>query len=212
MGQHLNMNMVVMKTPMQVRQRGVVLLIALIALVAMTLAGIALMRSVDTANVIAGNFAFKESTVHASDRGIELAVVTLPATVAPGNGTTPVVAKYYPVRQPTDAQGLPTTVDWTAVPKVTIPTTGNDVQYVIERMCEQFVNNASNLPVASANGPDQANRADVTDYCVTATRCTSSPSINTAPICQSGDIFYRVTTRVQGPRGTVSVVQSMVSM
>jgi Tfp pilus assembly protein PilX len=39
-------------------QRGVVLLVALIILVALTLAGVALIRSVDTANIIAGNLSF----------------------------------------------------------------------------------------------------------------------------------------------------------
>jgi Tfp pilus assembly protein PilX len=45
------------------RIRGAVLFIALIVLVAMTLAGIAIMRSVDTATLIAGNLAFKQGTV-----------------------------------------------------------------------------------------------------------------------------------------------------
>lgn len=50
-------------------QRGVVLLIALIMLVAMTLAGIGLMRSVDTGSMIAGNLAFRHATSQASDAG-----------------------------------------------------------------------------------------------------------------------------------------------
>jgi Tfp pilus assembly protein PilX len=50
-------------------QRGVVLLIALIILVAMTLAGIGMMRSIDTGSVIAGNMAFKQATLNASDAG-----------------------------------------------------------------------------------------------------------------------------------------------
>ena len=50
-------------------QRGVVLLIALIILVAMTLAGIGMMRSVDTGTLITGNLAFKQSTMNASDAG-----------------------------------------------------------------------------------------------------------------------------------------------
>ena len=50
-------------------QRGVVLLIALIMLVAMTLAAIGMMRSVDTGTVIAGNMAFKQATLSATDVG-----------------------------------------------------------------------------------------------------------------------------------------------
>lgn len=51
------------------KQRGVVLLLTLIILVAMTLAGIGMMRSVDTATVVAGNLAFKQTTSNAADGG-----------------------------------------------------------------------------------------------------------------------------------------------
>lgn len=198
----------------QIRQRGVVLLIALIALVAMTLAGIALMRSVDTANVIAGNFAFKESTLNTSDLGTESAATTMLNTAAAGNlaaaSTSGTGYVYFPVRQATDAQGLPTTVNWSTLGSIAAGNTGNSVQYVIERMCEPIP--AASGVAAAPNGPVQTNRADVTDYCVTVPQCSPGISINTPPFCVAGDIYYRVTTRVQGPRGTVSVVQTMVSM
>ncbi len=51
------------------KQHGVVLLLTLIILVAMMMAGIGMMRSVDTGNVIAGNLAFKQATTHAADGG-----------------------------------------------------------------------------------------------------------------------------------------------
>ena len=49
------------------RERGTIIFIALIVLVAMSLAGIALMRSVDTANLIAGNLAFKNAIAFQGD-------------------------------------------------------------------------------------------------------------------------------------------------
>ncbi len=55
------------------RQRGLVLLITLIVLVAMMLAGIGMMRSIDTTTMIAGNVAFRESTLHAGDSGMNAA-------------------------------------------------------------------------------------------------------------------------------------------
>lgn len=55
------------------RQRGVVLLITLIVLVAMMLAGIGMMRSIDTTTMIAGNVAFREATLHAGDSGMNAA-------------------------------------------------------------------------------------------------------------------------------------------
>src|SRR3989304_2733091 len=70
-------------------QKGMVLFIALIVLVAMTLAGLALVRSVDTANVIAGNLAFQPSTLQAGDRGVEAAVPALPTILPAGDGAPP---------------------------------------------------------------------------------------------------------------------------
>ncbi|MDD4962745.1 MAG: hypothetical protein PHI11_02370 [Gallionella sp.] len=50
-------------------QQGIVLLVALIALVALSLSGIVLMRGVDTSNIISGNFAFNEATTQMAEVG-----------------------------------------------------------------------------------------------------------------------------------------------
>ena len=58
-------------------ERGVVMFIALLVMVALSLAGIALIRSADTATVVSGNLAFKQSAVYAVDRSIEQAIKAL---------------------------------------------------------------------------------------------------------------------------------------
>ena len=58
-------------------QQGMVLLVALIVLVAITVAGIALIRSVDTTTLVAGNLAFQQAAIHASDTGVERAIAVL---------------------------------------------------------------------------------------------------------------------------------------
>lgn len=63
-----------------VKQRGVVLFFALIALVVMSLAAVALIRSVDTSTMIAGNLAFKQAATTSGDAGIETAIEWLTAT------------------------------------------------------------------------------------------------------------------------------------
>jgi type IV pilus assembly protein PilX len=68
------------------KQRGVVLLIALIMMVAMTLAAIGMMRSVDTGSVIAGNMAFKKATLSASDAGMSAAFNALMSVANSNNG------------------------------------------------------------------------------------------------------------------------------
>lgn len=59
------------------RQQGIVLFIALIALVILSLAGIGFMRSVDTASVLAGNLAFNRASIAISDGGMEEARLQL---------------------------------------------------------------------------------------------------------------------------------------
>lgn len=54
-------------------QQGIVLLVALIALVALSLSGIVLMRGVDTSNIISGNFAFNEATTQMAEVGVNAA-------------------------------------------------------------------------------------------------------------------------------------------
>src|SRR3989442_13807762 len=66
---------------MPCRQRGVTLFIALIVLVAMTMAAVAMMRSVDTATVVAGNIGFRQSAVNAADQGVQAAYAWLGANV-----------------------------------------------------------------------------------------------------------------------------------
>lgn len=64
-------------SPASRRQHGVVLLIALVALVAMTLAGIGFIKTVSTGQVLAGNMAFNRAAVSISDVGMEAARAVL---------------------------------------------------------------------------------------------------------------------------------------
>jgi Tfp pilus assembly protein PilX len=196
-------------------QKGVVLFIALIVLVAMTLAGIALVRSVDTSNVIAGNLAFKQGTLHAADLGVEAAVTALPNIIAttleadqiPGSNYL-----YYATRR-TDCQGVTTTqqigavcptpptpmptnwnINWNTVP-VAATVTGNTVQIVIDRLCR---------------GP--APVTDIQGQCFSdATLGGGSKKAGAPEFTAATKVYYRVTARVSGPRNTVSMVQTILS-
>ena len=182
------------------RQRGITLIIALIALVALTIAGIALVRSVDTGNVIAGNFAFRQASLQATDTGVENAYTKLGTIAAAAD--TAIANQYFPVMQSLDANGIPTTVDWSAVPSTTLGSKSEyAVKYVIERLC------TGTLPIDPAN---------IVSSCVTdqnsspdsrklggggcSSNCNNPPSVN-----------YRVTVRVEGPRNTVAMSQAIVA-
>jgi Tfp pilus assembly protein PilX len=182
------------------RQRGVVLLIALIVLVAMSLAGVALIRSVDTTVVVAGNLAFSQSAVQSADRGIYEAAKWLEVKNAgPDLSVSDTAAGYFsaPPNVEPDWHQLS---NWTgtsyAVNGGAPDAAGNVVRYVIHRLCA--------TPGVGWNG----------------NQCARSPgklgaegqSQNTTSIPFEGTpmLFYRVTTRVDGPRNTVSVIQSQI--
>ena len=172
------------------RQRGITVFIALIALVALTVAGIALVRSVDTGNLIAGNFAFKQAALQATDAGIEAAFNQVP-TIA--NLDTLIENQYYPVMLPLDENGIPSTVDWDLVPTQNVA--GYTVGYVIERLC------SGTLPITD-----------------TQTNCVANQTQSLGSKKQGGPVFpsssglnYRVTVRVQGPRNTISMAQAILA-
>ncbi len=186
------------------RQRGVTLLITLIVLVAMTLAAISLMRSVDTTNVIAGNLAFRQSTTLAGDTGTEAAI----AWLEQNNGNALFVnnyAKGYAAIHQEPAAGQTWDQWWNQTIKpnnrfVSLPDpgTGNIVSYTIERMCAQQLD-----PLAPG-----ANCAETT----TTTSVGSSQTAGSLSLQTSTQIYYRITSRTAGPRNSVSYVQAIVAM
>jgi len=192
------------------RERGVVLFIALIVLLALMLASVALVRSVDSANMIAGNLAFKQASVQAADFGIEAAAAALPNIITAGVNTdvTPTSGSpnywYFATRRATDANGAPmatpdgpgtpTAINWTSVP-VAASVAGNTVKIVIDRLCSQ--------PTPSVE--------DIEVYCFyDGAADDGSRDINKAAIKSVPTVYYRVTAQVTGPRSTLSMVQAIL--
>src|SRR5438876_5372677 len=74
----------VRRAPMRIsRQRGVVLFIALIVMVAMSLAAIALIRSVDTTTTVIGNLAFRQASILPANFAVEDAAAGIFADASP---------------------------------------------------------------------------------------------------------------------------------
>ncbi|QJR16416.1 pilus assembly PilX family protein [Usitatibacter palustris] len=188
------------------RQKGVVLLISLIVLVAMTMAGVALMRSVDTATVVAGNVAFKEAAVQVADRGTQEAVRWLVANSAGATlQATNETSGYFSNRPVVEPDWFEESA-WTDAISVAggVPdASGNRVRYLIHRMCTQ--------PDTAYN----AENAGVSNECAmyfapTTSGTGGSMSVGAPQFVGKPQLYYRVTTRVDGPRNTVSVIQTSV--
>ena len=194
-------------------QRGVVMFLALIFLVAMTLAGIALVRSVDTGNIIAGNVAFKKSALMSSDRGIQIAYQWLSANQSSLNSDSP--GNGYFSSLPANGGSPGSTVDawndrnwvaesaWSRAITLAADGAGNTTQYVIQRMCK-VAGTAYNAEGQScvkrtvASGNSQGN---------VGIEGGGSNTLNGQFM-----VYYRVTTRVKGPRNAVSITQSTITV
>ena len=183
-----------LRAPLRRAQQGVVLFIALIVLVAMTMAGIAVMRSVDTNVLIAGNLAFRNAALSAADAGIESARDWL-TLQPPGDLINDQLPGYFANWQDTFN---PTTFDW-AGDSLLVGTdpNGNEIRYIVHRMCAE-----------------SAKTVDGTDCFKVATSTSGSSqgtgSYGVTPLSGSAQPYYRITARVEGPRNTVSYVQAFV--
>jgi type IV pilus assembly protein PilX len=176
-------------------ERGVVLIVALVALVVMSLAGLLMFRATGTGVEVAGNVGFKQNATSLGDLGIEagraylmnfaLSAMALDADNS-GNG-------YY---ASWDSSFDAPNFNWSTAKEVAADDgTGNRVRYIIHRLC-------------SVPGPTTA----------PGQRC-AIPAPGTAlgpggggaggPGLSSvvGQAYYRITARVDGPRSTLSYVQ-----
>jgi type IV pilus assembly protein PilX len=190
--------------PPRARQRGVVLFIALILMVALSLAAIALIRSVDTTNAVVGNLAFRLASILPANGSVEQAAAALFSDADIGNvvhianhdANFP-AENYYAFRQAgEDARGVPVQLqrqsNFTLPKRFVDNTTGTNVAYVIERMC-------------LAAGPATIGNCDLVPPKLNPGETIGDPAFKLP-----SSPYYRVTVRVDGPQRTSSFVQAML--
>ena len=209
------------------KQRGVVLFFALIALVVMSLAAVALIRSVDTSTMIAGNIAFKQAATTSGDSGLEAAITALNAaqtsmanagisvlndTGCPSacsnilNTSDPSIG-YYSNADPsiilTDSSSSGSIWNSGSMPVGTGPDdSGNNIRYIIQRMCRSANQSPSKSNCLFSAPALDKNGQEVP---LPSTICQGSgcPVAGQAP-------EYRITSRAAGPGNTYSYVQAFV--
>ena len=215
----------------RVAQRGVSLLFALLTLVALLLSTLALVRSVDTSNMLAGNIAFKQDATAAADQAARQAIAWLVNNTASLN--TDASSGYYAstleldgstVKPPVDVTGRQQAsnsrqlIDWdgdgckyatsgtftscSVMSSGLDDINGNKARYVIFRLCSK---------------PGDITK-DNTINCATPLKSSSSGSTSKeacdykgCPIGVSGiQPYYRVVVRVKGARNTTSFTETIV--
>jgi Tfp pilus assembly protein PilX len=201
-------------------QSGLALIVALIALVAMTLAGIALIRAVDTNTLIASNMAFQQSTRESTDAGIEAArdwLLTAGDTVLESNSEGD---GYYATYTGIDLTGNAggSTVKWldnnhTEASGATVSpvclvgkdAAGNVVCYVIQRMCNvigAFDVNMCDSIISESGGSGGQGSLNSLDL-------IPEPKFSSR---QANSAVYRVTVRAAGPRNNFSYTQAFIAV
>jgi type IV pilus assembly protein PilX len=214
-------------TPSVHQQRGLSLLVALIALAAMSMAGVALIRSIDTNSLIAGNLAFRQNSTTSADSGVEAARLWLMNNSSAYLQDDHSDSGYFATRADTggeDNKGMDITGSRTK-------STNDNVKWIDARGDEQA---GSHKPFCEANNDATGNRicyvihrmCDLPGSIDTADCSTSTTSNSDGdsegvegreksyqPILKgTGTTMgrYRITVRVSGPRNNNSYVQVFI--
>ena len=193
-------------------QQGIVLFIALIVMVAMSLAGVALVRSIETTTAVVGNLAFRQAAMLPANMAVEAATAALFANASTTNAATITdkeadlaTENYYARLQAGEVNGIPLQLQKKAnftLPKILYADADKyfEVRYVIERMCQP----AAPLPLTTGTW---INWCDVLPPKQGAGGLENKPGGNVPldPIP-----FYRLTVRVDGPQNTTAFLQTML--
>jgi type IV pilus assembly protein PilX len=178
--------------------RGMVLLISLAVMAAMSLASVALVRAIDTTTAVAGNLAFREAAIAPANAAIEDAFAALfeNNAIADREHDLPAQGYYASLRSGEDARGVPLVLQnlnpSARQTRFLDMGMGNTVSYAIERLCV----------APGAATPANCNLA--VPYALPAVPKESATS--PAP----GFAIFRITARVDGPQNTLVLVQMML--
>jgi type IV pilus assembly protein PilX len=201
------------------RERGVVLLFALIALVVLLIAAVALMRSYNTSLSLAGNVAFKRDLQNQGERAMDVVLTAfrtgaLSTNAARANNLQ--ANNYSATMLTTNVQGIPTALQSdTAFNAVGLstndisPDATTKIRYVIDRMCSTTGDETAldtSVCVQADNGVPSGTSATNLQG---ADRGPLSSGVKSA-VPQA--VVYRLTIRVSGPRDTRSFFQSTFSV
>jgi Tfp pilus assembly protein PilX len=183
------------------RQRGYMVMVVLVALVAMMIGGVALVRSMDTNQTVAGNMAFRSSTTYSADAAVAQAVTWLETTAGTAGLESSNVAQGYKAAA-ADENWSDESV-WSACTACRSPASGTDAAgnvsyWVIHRMCKNAGGSGASgnfcglTELATSGGNSQRHDADL--------------------FPKATQLTYRITVRVTGPRNTETLLQTFVNL
>ncbi len=179
-----------MSQPLAAQQRGATMLVVLVLMMVMLLGALALARVVDVSTAAAGNSAFRNTSLQASEVGLNTAFTALQA-IADTAEDADQGGWYWSMNQAIDASGLPQ-INWNGTPELTVG--AYSVRYAVERICTVAV-------VASP----------LRECLVKQVRTLGSARDEDDRLDPPNSRQYRISVRVLGPKGTTTFVQSLVT-
>lgn len=213
-------------------QTGLVLFFALLALAVMSIAAVALIRSVDTNALLSGNMVYRQSASTASNVALEGIAENIAKNVPLAVSTVhhPALGYYancsrfdtQPNALVCDGSRL-TTMEWNNDNSSLVPSQtdgnaeihngkdrqGNEIRYVIERMC-----NYSEAEINAGIGISDGSRCMMASSPSNGQNCSHNVAnleLFQRCIASSDTPLYRVTLRIAGPKNTLTFMQSFIS-
>lgn len=200
-------------SPARSSQRGVTLIFALIALVVLLIGAAAMVRSMSTSMLNAGNYGFKRDLGNQGERAVDLVLNqintgVLGSDLAREQSNT--ALNYSAVILANNPQGVPLALlsdaefaaAGTAGNDITQTDMGVTIRYVVDRM-------------STAPGPVDATKAILSDApalgadSLTPVENNSSPGVGGPQVgAAPRKVIYRLSMRVSGPRNTQSFFQA----
>jgi len=209
------------------KQRGLSLIFALLALLALSLGAVALVRSVDSGTTVLGNLGFKQETVASTERATQTAIEWLAANATSLDANNTAVGYYASATDNLDATGQLSShagrvlVDWNgdtcayasgtvtgrctlAARTVTTASATEPVtlRYAIFRLCS-----ATGSPTA----PGNSCAAPVNSGAGVASDKGSLDYSKPAPLTGTAQgTYYRIVVQAVGARSTSSITETIV--
>ena len=164
------------------------MVVVLVLLTVMLLGGMALARMTEVGTLAAGNAAFRETSLQASEVGVNTAFAAVQALV---DENTSAGNWYYATTQAQDANGVPT-VDFDLAPELVVG--AYRVRYVVDRVCTGAMPVTEPLRQCLVKQVPQIESS-------TDKEKTDPPTARQ----------FRITVRVVGPKETRAWVQSLMT-
>lgn len=186
------------------RQKGAVsTLIALIVLVISLLAAMALMRSVDTSTTIASSLTFRQAVLQEAERAYVDAQQNITFAQPASDNDIPGLG-YYAEPQPATARSagdvpnvLVNKVSRSIATVKALNANDNVVTYVVERLCP-------------TSGAASATTCVVPGASLLGGSSSNQSSDNLTPFDNGAYAAFRLTVRVDGPKGAIAYVQTVM--